>query len=61
MATMKWSCHRANQSLEQTVLYMLRRRNGNWEVDRAIQGAIGVMASASSRRLTNVAADERAC
>ena len=40
VATMKWSCQRPNQSLEQTVLYMLRRRNGEWQIDRAIQGGI---------------------
>jgi hypothetical protein len=59
LATMSWSCHRPNQSMEQTVGYMLKRRNGKWQIDRAIGGGIGILASASRRRLTVVAADER--
>lgn len=59
LATMRWSCQRPYQSMEQTAAYMLRRRNGKWQIDRAIGGGIGVLAIAPRRCLTNVAADER--
>ena len=59
--TMSWSCSRPNQSMEQTGVYLLRRRHGKWQIERALGGGIGVLGIAPRRRLTNVAADERAC
>jgi hypothetical protein len=59
LATMRWSCQRPYQSMEQTSVYMLRRRNGTWQIERAIGGAIGILVGAPRRHLTNVAADER--
>ena len=58
LATMRWSCQRPYQSMEQTGTYILKRRNGKWRLDRAIGGGIGVLAVAPRRRLTNVAADK---
>jgi hypothetical protein len=61
LVTMSWSCSRPNQSMNQTVDYLLRRRDGKWQIERAIGGGIGVLGIAPRRRLTNVAADEREC
>jgi hypothetical protein len=58
LATVSWNCRRPDRSMEQAVVYLLRRRNGKWQVERAIGGAIGVLGTAPRRRLTNVAADE---
>jgi hypothetical protein len=59
LATVSWNCHRPDRSMEQTVVYLLRRRNGKWQIERAIGGTIGVLSIAPRRRLTNVAAGER--
>ena len=59
MATMSWSCQRPYQSVEQTNVYMLKRRNGRWQIDRGLGGSIGVLGIGPQRRLTIVAADER--
>jgi hypothetical protein len=61
LVTMTWSCNRPNQSMQQTVDYLLRRRNGKWQIEKAIGGGIGVLGLAPRRRLTDVAADERPC
>jgi len=61
LVTMTWSCNRPNQSMQQTVDYLLRRRNGKWQIEKVIGGGIGVLGLAPRRRLTDVEADERAC
>ena len=58
LATMKWSCRRPYESMEQTGVYILKRQNGKWQIDRAIGGAIGILVSVPRRHLTNVAADK---
>jgi hypothetical protein len=44
--------------MEQTGVYILKRHNGKWQIDRAIGGAIGILVSVPRRHLTNVAADK---
>jgi hypothetical protein len=43
LVTMSWSCNRANQSMQQTGDYLLRRRHGKWQIERALGGGIGVL------------------
>jgi hypothetical protein len=59
LVTMSWSCNRPDQSIQQTGLYLLRRRHGKWQIERALGGGIGILGIAPRRHLTNVAADER--
>lgn len=59
LVTMSWSCSRPNQSMQQTVDYLLRRRSGEWQIEKVIGGGIGVLGLAPRRRLTDPAADER--
>ena len=62
VVTMRRSCMRPYQSIEQSEYILLRRRNGKWQLERVIGGGIGILAVVPPhRRLTNVAADERPC
>ena len=61
LVTMRWSCSRANQSIQQSADYLLRRRNGEWQIEKALGGTIGVLVLAPRRHLRNVEADERPC
>jgi len=43
LVTMSWSCSQPHRAMEQRVDYLLRRRNGKWQIERAVGGGIGVL------------------